>query len=376
MINYTGLRKRPTFEGFVDYLANRQETIRYPDRFAKQIREHPYLTQLDGEGFLEVEEMDRMKAEGEYNEKLARQIADQLIQSAQLTRSAAGPSGARPSMRMPLSRQPSRERSGAYPPTTTPKVTPMSPNASRFLPEYDFGFGIEDYDDSSKKKDEDKREAVVSDARANLESVSSKTIEKAVEQGISKDVREMRGRSRSPGGTRMQSLSPAHRGTTIIASRSSSEPRIKTLQDLQQPGSSSSSSSSQQPGSSSRVRTSSRGPSGSTSTGTVVSNLKKVHFSTEFKLKGGKIEDYYTYFHGLVPNLDLLYEHLNVRKINFEEKESYKELLAKLINHDREIDGVPGQAVVRNIYREVVKKDGTKKLEIVGQTIDIEYKNK
>ena len=52
----TGLRQRPTFEGIVNYLAYGQETIRYPDRLAKTIRNHPYLTQLDGEGMMEMQE--------------------------------------------------------------------------------------------------------------------------------------------------------------------------------------------------------------------------------------------------------------------------------------------------------------------------------
>ena len=63
MINYVGLQRRPTFEGIVDYIANRQETVKYPDRFAKQIRDHPYMTQFEGEGMLEIEEMDRKRAE-------------------------------------------------------------------------------------------------------------------------------------------------------------------------------------------------------------------------------------------------------------------------------------------------------------------------
>lgn len=51
----TGLRKRPTFEGIVDYLASGQEKVKFPDREAKFIRNHPYLTQLDGEGMHEME---------------------------------------------------------------------------------------------------------------------------------------------------------------------------------------------------------------------------------------------------------------------------------------------------------------------------------
>ncbi len=51
-----GLRRRPTFEGIVEYITYGQETIKYPDRFAKIIRNHPYLTQLDGEGMMEMQE--------------------------------------------------------------------------------------------------------------------------------------------------------------------------------------------------------------------------------------------------------------------------------------------------------------------------------
>jgi hypothetical protein len=46
----SGLRQRPTFEGIVDYIANGQETIKYPGRLAKFMGNHPYLNQLDGEG--------------------------------------------------------------------------------------------------------------------------------------------------------------------------------------------------------------------------------------------------------------------------------------------------------------------------------------
>jgi hypothetical protein len=96
MINYTGLRKRPTFEGFVDYLANRQETIRYPDRFAKQIREHPYLTQLDSEGLWEMEELDKKRAEQEYKERTVRQVANQNNVSAQVIRAVASSASSPP----------------------------------------------------------------------------------------------------------------------------------------------------------------------------------------------------------------------------------------------------------------------------------------
>ena len=50
-----GLRKKETYEELVNYLLNDQEVIKYPNRYAKQLRESPYLTQLDGEGMGQME---------------------------------------------------------------------------------------------------------------------------------------------------------------------------------------------------------------------------------------------------------------------------------------------------------------------------------
>ena len=37
MLNYRGLRKRPTYDGVVDYLEHHQEIIKYPNRNATRI---------------------------------------------------------------------------------------------------------------------------------------------------------------------------------------------------------------------------------------------------------------------------------------------------------------------------------------------------
>ena len=51
-INYNGLRKRDTYDEIIDYLQNKQEKISYPNRFAKQLRNTPQLSNLlDGERF-------------------------------------------------------------------------------------------------------------------------------------------------------------------------------------------------------------------------------------------------------------------------------------------------------------------------------------
>jgi hypothetical protein len=73
-VNYTGLRKRPNFEEIVDYLANKQEKVKYPDREAKQIRNHPYLTQLDGVGMFEMQEQQENAWKEQEKERIVKQL--------------------------------------------------------------------------------------------------------------------------------------------------------------------------------------------------------------------------------------------------------------------------------------------------------------
>jgi hypothetical protein len=47
--NVTGLRKKPTFEQIINYLEAGQEKIKYPNRYWSQLRNSPWLTQMDGE---------------------------------------------------------------------------------------------------------------------------------------------------------------------------------------------------------------------------------------------------------------------------------------------------------------------------------------
>ena len=48
-----GLRKRPTYDELAEIVENNDDIIKkYPDRRAITMRNHPYLTTLDGESFL------------------------------------------------------------------------------------------------------------------------------------------------------------------------------------------------------------------------------------------------------------------------------------------------------------------------------------
>ena len=62
-VNYNGLRRRKTYDEWIDYLANDQEIINYPDRRAKQMMGDPYIQNLLHEGTREMEEqqLEEMK---------------------------------------------------------------------------------------------------------------------------------------------------------------------------------------------------------------------------------------------------------------------------------------------------------------------------
>ena len=61
--NFRGLKPRPTYNSLLGELAN-QPILRYPDRRATQLRNSPYLTQLDGVNQAAIaEQQSRMQNE-------------------------------------------------------------------------------------------------------------------------------------------------------------------------------------------------------------------------------------------------------------------------------------------------------------------------
>ena len=64
-VKYSGLHKRDSYEGLIDYLENKQEKLKLPDREAKFVRDSPQYQTLLNEGFVEIEEqqLNQIKAE-------------------------------------------------------------------------------------------------------------------------------------------------------------------------------------------------------------------------------------------------------------------------------------------------------------------------
>ena len=71
-INYTGLRPRPIYEELINVV---DYPIKYPDRTATWTRDSPLLTQLDGIGMMEMEELEPREKVERYKEDMIKQIA-------------------------------------------------------------------------------------------------------------------------------------------------------------------------------------------------------------------------------------------------------------------------------------------------------------
>jgi hypothetical protein len=86
VINYSGLRQRPQMEQLVDYLENGQERVKFPDREAKFIRNHPFMTHLD---FFDMQEDQERAWEEQKREREAQRISKETQRSAAEVRSEA-----------------------------------------------------------------------------------------------------------------------------------------------------------------------------------------------------------------------------------------------------------------------------------------------
>ena len=81
-LNATGLRKKDTYEQMIDYLQNDQELIKYPNRYFKQLRDSPWLTQLDDEYQDKLEEQQLNEAKIIQKETIIREAAQAMGMSA------------------------------------------------------------------------------------------------------------------------------------------------------------------------------------------------------------------------------------------------------------------------------------------------------
>ena len=73
---YNGLRKKTTYDGLIDYIQNKQPTIKYPNRLATQIMNSKELTKLDDLGMGGIEEQQENIAKEKQRVVLIQQQAE------------------------------------------------------------------------------------------------------------------------------------------------------------------------------------------------------------------------------------------------------------------------------------------------------------
>ena len=91
-LNYEGLRKRESYDEIIDYIQNKQETIKFPDRVALQLRNSPELSNLldsGGTGILDLEQQQKDQTILIEREHAIREAASQMKLTAQLLRHTA-----------------------------------------------------------------------------------------------------------------------------------------------------------------------------------------------------------------------------------------------------------------------------------------------
>ena len=91
-INYNGLRKRETYDQLVDFIERDPVKIQYPDRRATQLRESPYLTQLDGEGMRQMESLEINRFKEREKKHILQQMSTETGHSAAELAAAQTPS--------------------------------------------------------------------------------------------------------------------------------------------------------------------------------------------------------------------------------------------------------------------------------------------
>ena len=85
-LKYGGLSKRDSYEGLIDYLDNKQEKLKLPDREAKFVRDSPQYQSLLNEGFLEVEKQQIHQIKAEQEEHAVIRTANDTHETAKEVR--------------------------------------------------------------------------------------------------------------------------------------------------------------------------------------------------------------------------------------------------------------------------------------------------
>ena len=85
-MNYNGLKKQPTYNELINYIGEKQEKIKYPNRDATFIRNSPYLSQFDGDSVLDLQEQENKINKKKLMEIEIKKLASDTHDTAQALR--------------------------------------------------------------------------------------------------------------------------------------------------------------------------------------------------------------------------------------------------------------------------------------------------
>ena len=134
-----GLRKRPTYNELIEQAENSDDIIKkYPDRRATFMRNHPYLTTLDGENFMEALNMQQNNMiRSQQKDLLIRQYASQNDNMSHLeTRATMTNSDLHKATQIPETQYYSISDSDSSPPGSTQTYNTLSSRTWRSPPSH------------------------------------------------------------------------------------------------------------------------------------------------------------------------------------------------------------------------------------------------
>jgi hypothetical protein len=76
-VNYSGLKKRESYDEIVAIIEDDQTKVRYPNRVAMQIMNSPYMKQLDYETVMDVQNQQDRLAKQKMKDVVLQEIARQ-----------------------------------------------------------------------------------------------------------------------------------------------------------------------------------------------------------------------------------------------------------------------------------------------------------
>ena len=74
-LNFTGLRKRDTYDEIVDIVEKDRTTIKYPNRQATQLLNSPYMKQINGDSLMDIEKQQSNLMKEKMKDVILQQIS-------------------------------------------------------------------------------------------------------------------------------------------------------------------------------------------------------------------------------------------------------------------------------------------------------------